>query len=132
MKTFKPYNPDQLYLLPPALRDWLPEGHLALFISDVVDMLDLEPIFSVYEQGDGRGQPPYHPAMMVKLMIYGYCTGKPSSRKIERASYEGVAYRVRDLVVGFPKRALASPLVKGGVETPPAKWLRSLAERVEA
>jgi hypothetical protein len=70
MRTFKPYNPDQLYLLPPALRDWLPEGHLALFISDVVDTLDLEPLFDVYEQGDGGGQPPYHPAMMVKLV---YC-----------------------------------------------------------
>jgi len=53
MKTFKPYDPDQLYLLPPALRDWLPEGHLALLISDVVDSLDLEPILSVYEQSDG-------------------------------------------------------------------------------
>lgn len=114
MKTFKPYNPDQLYLLPPALRDWLPEGHLALFISDVVDTLDLEPIFSVYEQGDGRGQPPYHPAMMMKLMIYGYCMGKPSSRKLERASYEEVAYRVlaaeqhpdHDSISEFRKRHL--------------------------
>ncbi len=70
MKTFKPYNPDQLYLMPPALGDWLADGHLAPFISDVVDTLDLEPIFSVYAQGDGWGQPPYHPAMMVKLMIY--------------------------------------------------------------
>lgn len=94
MRTFKPYHPDQLYLLPPALRDWLPEGHLALFLSDVVDTLDLEPIFSDYEQSDGRGQPPYHPAMMVKLLIYGYCMGKPSSRKLERASYEEVSYRV--------------------------------------
>jgi len=114
MKTFKPYNPDQLYLLPPALRDWLPEGHLALFISDVVDSLDLEPILSVYEQGDGRGQPPYHPVMMMKLMIYGYCKGKPSSRKIERASYEEVAYRVlaaeqhpdHDSISEFRKRHL--------------------------
>jgi len=114
MRTFKPYNPDQLYLLPPALRDWLPEGHLALFLGDVVDGLDLEPIFSVYEQGDGRGQPPYHPAMMMKLMIYGYCMGKPSSRKIERASYEDVAYRVlaaeqhpdHDSISEFRKRHL--------------------------
>ena len=74
MKTVKPYNQDQLYLLPPALRDSLPEGHLALFISDVVDTLDIEPILSVYEQGDGRGQPPYHPVMMMKFMIYGYCS----------------------------------------------------------
>jgi transposase len=114
MRTFKPYNPDQLYLLPPALRDWLPEGHVALFLSDVVDTLELGPIFDVYEQGDGRGQPPYHPAMMVKLLIYGYCMGKPSSRKLERASYEEVGYRVlcaeqhpdHDSIAEFRKRHL--------------------------
>jgi transposase len=95
MKTFKPYDPDQLFLLPPALRDWLPEGHLALFISDVVDhALDLSPIFASYETEDGRGQPPYHPALMVKLLVYAYCTGKPSSRKIEKATHEEVPYRV--------------------------------------
>ena len=94
MKTFKPYNPDQLFLLPPALRDWLPEGHLALFVSDVVDALDLTPIFAAYDTGDGRGQPPYHPALMVKLLVYAYCTGKPSSRRIEKATYEEVPYRV--------------------------------------
>jgi len=95
MKTFKPYNPDQLFLLPPALRDWLPEGHLALFLSDVVETaLDLSPILAAYETGDGRGQPPYHPAPLVKLLLYGYCTGKPSSRQIERATYEEIPYRV--------------------------------------
>jgi transposase len=95
MKTFKPYTPDQLLLLPPALQDWLPEGHLALFLSDVVDeALDLTPILARYETGDGRGQPPYHPALMVKLLLYAYCTGKPSSRRIEQATYEEVPYRV--------------------------------------
>lgn len=95
MKTFKPYDPDQLFLLPPALRDWLPEGHLALFLSDVVDhALDLTPILAAYETGDGRGQPPYHPALMVKLLLYAYCTGTPSSRRIEQATYEAVPYRV--------------------------------------
>ncbi len=95
MKTFKPYTPDQLLLLPPALQDWLPEGHLALFISDVVDeALDLTPILVTYATGDGRGQPPYHPALMVKLLVYAYCTGKPSSRQIEKATYEEVPYRV--------------------------------------
>ncbi len=95
MKTFRPYTPDQLFLLPPALRDWLPEGHLALFIGDVVDhALDLSPILATYESGDGRGQPPYHPALMVKLLVYAYCTGKPSSRRIEKATYEEVPYRV--------------------------------------
>jgi transposase len=95
MKTFKPYTPDQLLLLPPALQDWLPEGHLALFLSDVVDhALDLTPILAAYESGDGRGQPPYHPAPMVKLLLYAYCTGKPSSRQIEKATYEEIPYRV--------------------------------------
>ena len=95
MKTFKPYHPEQLFLLPPALRDWLPEGHLALFLSDVVDTaLDLTTIVATYETSDGRGQPPYHPALLVKLLLYGYCTGKPSSRAIERATYEEIPYRV--------------------------------------
>ena len=95
MKTFKPYTPDQLLLLPPALQDWLPEGHVALFLSDVVDhALDLSPILASYETGDGRGQPPYHPALMVKLLLYAYCTGRPSSRAIEKATYEEVPYRV--------------------------------------
>ena len=114
MKTFKPYNPDQLFLMPPALREWLPEGHLALFISDVVDALDLAPIVAVYEDGDGRGQPPYHPAMMVKLLVYAYCTGTPSSRQIERATHEQVPYRVlaadqhpdHDSIAAFRQRHL--------------------------
>jgi transposase len=63
-------------------------------VSDVVDELDLSAIYAAYESGEGRGQPPYHPAMMVKLLLYAYCTGKPSSRKIERATYEEVAFRV--------------------------------------
>jgi transposase len=114
-KTFRPYQPDQRLLLPPDLRDWLPEGHLALFVSDVVDALDLSAIFAPYE-GEERGQPPYHPAMMVKLLVYAYCTGKPSSRKIERATYEDVAYRVlaadqhpdHDSIAAFRQRHLAA------------------------
>lgn len=94
MRTFKPYDLDQPYLLPPDLRSWLSEGHLALFVSDVVDALDLSPILDTYERGDGRGYPPYHPVMMVKLLVYGYCTGKVSSRKIEKATWEDVAFRV--------------------------------------
>jgi transposase len=95
MKTFKPYTPEQLLLLPPALQEWLPEGHLALFISDVVDHgLDFTPILAPYETTEGRGQPPYHPALLVKLLLYAYCTGKPSSRQIERATYDEVPYRV--------------------------------------
>lgn len=113
-KTYRPYNVDQQLLLPPNLRDWLPESHLALFVSDVVDTLDLGAIFRSYEQGDGRGRPPYHPQMMVKLLVYGYCTGVRSSRKIERATYEDVAFRVlaagshpdHDSIAEFRKRHL--------------------------
>jgi transposase len=95
MKTFKPYNPDQPFLLPPVLQDWLPEDHPAAFISEVVDAaLDLTPILATYATGDGRGQPPYHPALLVKLLLYGYCTGKPSSRQLEWATYEEIPYRV--------------------------------------
>jgi len=123
MKTFRPYDPDQPFLLPPSLRDWLPEDHLASFISDVVGTLELSAILAEYEQGDGRGQPPYHPRMMVKLLMYGYCTGKVSSRKIEEATYTDVAYRVlaanqhpdHDSIAEFRKRhlqALASLFVQ--------------------
>ena len=93
-KTFRRYEPNQLLLLPPDMREWLPEGHIALFISDVVDELDLSSILDEYEKGDGRGFPPHHPVMMVKLLLYGYCTGVFSSRKIERATYEDVPFRV--------------------------------------
>ncbi len=117
MKTFKPYTPDQLLLLPPALQDWLPEDHLAYFLSDVVDhALDLSPILATYETGEGRGQPPYHPALLVKLLLYAYCTGKPSSRKIEQATYEEVPYRVlaanqhpdHDTLAAFRQQHLAA------------------------
>ena len=94
IKIFRPYSLDQQLLLPPDMRGWLPEGDLALFVSDVVDELDLSAIYAAYESGEGRGQPPYHPAMMVKLLLYGYCIGTASSRKIERATYRDVAFRV--------------------------------------
>jgi transposase len=89
---FKPYDQDQLFLLPPSLREWLPGNHLAHFISDVVDELDLREITEAYSITD-RGQPPYHPAMMVKLLLYVYCVGVPSSRKIEKKTYEDIAFR---------------------------------------
>jgi len=117
MKTFRPYDLNQPLLLPPDLRDWLPEGHLALFISDVVDALDLSAIVRAYEQGaDDRGRPAYHPAMMGKVLVYAYCTGRPSSRKIERATYEDVAFRVlaadphpdHDSIAEFRKRHLSA------------------------
>jgi transposase len=91
---FKPYNPDQSLLLPPSLRDWLPHDHLAYFLSDLVNELDLGEIMRPYEVGDERGQPPYHPAMMTKLLLYAYCVGVPSSRKIEERTHNDVAFRV--------------------------------------
>jgi len=93
-RIYLSYDPEQKLLMPPDLREWLPEGHLALFVSDVVEELDLSAIVRHYESGDGRGRPPYHPLMMVKLLVYGYCIGRVSSRKIEKATYEDVAFRV--------------------------------------
>jgi transposase len=80
-------------LLPPSLQDWLPEGHLARFVAEVVEALDLSAIYAVYEAGDGRGLAAYDPRMMVRVLIYGYCRGVASSRRMERATYEDVAFR---------------------------------------
>jgi transposase len=93
-KSYLPYSIDQRLLLPPDLREWLPEGHLALFLYDVVSELDISAIARVYELKDPRGRAGYHPVMMVALLLYAYCVGKPSSRRIERATYEDVAFRV--------------------------------------
>src|ERR1700745_2932697 len=92
-KSYRTYLPEQDLLLPPSLRDWLPENHLAHFVSDVVDQLDLRDIESVYEE-DERGQPPYHPRMMTKILIYGYCVGVFSSRRIQRKLSEDIGFRV--------------------------------------
>jgi len=92
-KRFRPYDPDQMFLMPAALREWLSPDHLAYFISDVVDELDLSAIMSRYE-GEERGYPPYHPRMMVKVLLYAYCIGVPSSRKIARRLQEDIAFRV--------------------------------------
>lgn len=92
-KTYRPYCPGQLLLLPPSLQDWLPENHLSYFVSDVIDQLDLSEIESYYEKDD-RGQPPYHPRMMTKVLVYAYCVGIFSSRKIQKRMIEDVAFRV--------------------------------------
>jgi transposase len=73
-KPYRTYLPEQALLLPPSLRDWLPEDHLAYFVSEVVDQLDLSATESVYQEEE-RGQPPYHPRMMTKILLYGYCEG---------------------------------------------------------
>ena len=90
---FRPYHPDQGLLLPPDLRDWLPEGHLAHHVSDLVDGLDLTAFYTRYE-GDGRRKSPYEPRMMLKVLIYGYATGVVSSRGLARKLEEDVAFRV--------------------------------------
>ena len=92
-KTYRPYVPEQDLLLPPSLRDWLPEGHLAFFVSDLVDQLDLSAITTVYEDEE-RGYPPYHPVMLTKVLVYAYCVGVFSSRRIQRRLVEDVAFRV--------------------------------------
>lgn len=92
-KSYRPYFPEQDFLLPPSLREWLPENHLAYFVSDLIDELDLSAIESHYEREE-RGYPPYHPRMMTKLLVYGYCVGVFSSRKLEKRLVEDVAFRV--------------------------------------
>jgi transposase len=92
-KTYRPYEPKQSFLLPPSPLDWLPEGHLARFVLDVVERLNLSAINAYYER-EQRGYPPHHPTMMVALLLYGYCVGVPSSRKIEKRTHEDVAFRV--------------------------------------
>ena len=91
-KTFRPYDPHQVLLLPPSLEEWLPEGHLARFVSELVEeALDLSAIRAAYTEE--RGYPPYDPRLMVKLLIYGYCTGQRSSRGIEKRCWDDVAFR---------------------------------------
>ena len=114
-QRFRDYSPDQDFLLPPSLREWLPEGHLANFISDVVDTLDLSEIINHYDNSKG-GQASFHPVMMTKLLIYGYCVGVFSSRKIERNTHEVIPFRVlsanqypdHDTIAEFRKQHLTA------------------------
>ncbi len=91
--SYLPYHPGQENLLPSSLQDWLPEGHLAYYISDTIDSLDLSAFHARYAKGGPRNQP-FHPAMMVKVLVYGYATGVFSSRKLARKLHEDVAFRV--------------------------------------
>ena len=116
MKTqslFRPYNPDQLLLLPPDMTHWLPQGHLVYFIREVVEQMDLSALYASYDGSQG-GSPAYHPEMMVALLIYTYCVGVGSSRKIEKATYELIPFRVltadqhpdHDTIAEFRRRHL--------------------------
>ena len=91
--TFRPYQPDQMLLLPQDLREWVPEGHLAHHVSDLVDALDLGAFYAPYK-GDGRRNSPYDPRMMVKVLIYAYGTGTFSSRKMAGKLEEDIAFRM--------------------------------------
>jgi transposase len=90
MSHFRTIDRDIDFLLPPSVQDWLPEGHLARYVVEVVEGLDLSELERAYA---GRGSPPYHPATLLSLLIYGYATGCFSSRKIERATYDSLAFR---------------------------------------
>jgi transposase len=92
-KNFRTCDLDQPFLLPPSLQDWLPENHLARFIAELMPGLDLSKIYGYYGRRDGRGRAAYHPVMMVRVLLYGYCVGVMSSRRIERASYDDIAFR---------------------------------------
>lgn len=110
---FKPYQPNQLLLLPPDMRQWLPEDDLSYFIMDVVNELDLSAIYQSYDSSRG-GQAPFAPKMMTSLLLYAYCVGIPSSRKIEKATYYQIPFRVisadqhpdHDTIAEFRKRHL--------------------------
>jgi transposase len=113
MKTrFKHCERKQMLLLPPSIMDWLPEEHLVHFIIDVVEQLDLSDIYLSYDSSSG--QPPYDPTMMTSLLLYAYCVGVPSSRQIEKRTYEDVAFRMitanrhpdHDSICSFRKRHL--------------------------
>src|SRR5882762_7317120 len=91
-KGYRPYLPDQDLLLPPSLREWVAEEHLVYFVSDVVDQLDLSAIHAVYGE-EKRGQPPYDPRLMTKLLVYGYCTGVFSSRRIQKRLQEDIPFK---------------------------------------
>src|SRR5271166_383290 len=92
-KCFRSADVNQALLLPPSLHDWLPEKHLARLLAEVVDALELGATYESYEEKDGRGQAAFDPAMMVRVLLYGYCIGNYSSRKIQAKTYEDIAFR---------------------------------------
>ena len=94
MKRYRPYAPTQVHLLPPSPEEWLPDGHLAYFVMDLVEDLDLQAIEGELQRKDHRGERPYSPRMMTAMLLYGYAVGVFSSRRIERATFEDVPFRV--------------------------------------
>ena len=114
-KRFRTCSLDQPYLLPPSLQDWLPPQHLARFIAEIVEELDLSAIYADHERKDGRGQAAYHPLMLTRVLLYAYCIGLTSSRRIEKATYDDVAFRFlaadqhpdHDTIAAFRQQQLA-------------------------
>ncbi len=93
-KPFRSWNPEQTLLLPPSPVEWPQENHLVFFLLDLAAELDLEEIYAIYRQKDPRGEKAYYSRMMVELLLYAYCVGMPSSRKMEKACWEAPAFRV--------------------------------------
>ena len=93
-RVFRPYDPDRPLPLPPDLRAWLPADHTVYLLGDIIDQLDLTPILASYARGDGGGNPPDHPVLLTKLLLYAYCEGVVSSRAIAARTYTDVAFRV--------------------------------------
>ena len=93
-KRFRDWNPDQPFLLPPSLQEWLPEDHPVYLMLDTLEELDVSAIEEKYRQKGSRGTRPYAPKMMVGLLLYGYSVGIRSSRKLETATYEDIPFRV--------------------------------------
>ncbi len=94
--NFRPYVLDQMYLMPPSISDWVSEASLARFVSEVMDEMDKEgKLVSIYRRyrEDGWGNAPYHPLMMVKILVYGYCVGVTSSRRIAQALETDISFR---------------------------------------
>ena len=106
---FKPVDRDTPYLLPPSLQDWLPQEHLARFVVEIVDRLDLSELERAY---GGRGKTPYHPSVMVALLFYGYATGVFSSRKLEQATYDSVSFRY--ITADTPRTMTRLPIFGNG------------------
>ncbi|QPN60250.1 transposase [Synechococcus sp. CBW1002] len=93
-KTFRPWTPGQTSLMPPSPIDWLPSDHLVFFLLELVEELDFALIMSPARQKDARGEKGYDPRMLTLLLLYAYCIGIASSRKIERSCYEELTFRV--------------------------------------
>src|SRR4030088_872904 len=112
MSNFRPVDRDTGFLMPPSVDEWLPERHLARFVVEVISGLDLRAMTGDYR---GSGEASYHPSVLLGLLVYGYATGVFSSRKLERATYDSVAFRFvaanqhpdHDTIATFRRRFLA-------------------------